>query len=173
MALLARAAILGALAGCYSPDLRDCTVTCATSDDCAGTQVCGADHFCAVREKAGTCSRLAPDAATATGDGATPTSDAAVAADAAPADAAPPDAPSLGALELVVMGHGQLVAGSHMCSTDCTFMVPLAPIDVVAVAGGDQSFVGWTVGPCVGSQSTTCTVTPPATVGVKFHKEDN
>lgn len=167
MALLTRTAALLAIAGCYSPDLRDCTVTCATSDDCAGAQVCGADHLCAVVAKAGTCARAT------TPDAATPATDGSVAGDAPPADAAPPDAPTLGALELVVSGHGQLVAGSHLCTMDCTFMVPLQPIEVVAVASGDQSFDMWTVGPCVGSQSTTCTATPPVTVGVKFHKADH
>jgi len=155
MAVLARAAALAALAGCYSPDLRDCTVSCASSADCAGAQVCGSDHFCAQPAAAGTCTRTAPDAAV-------------------PAtDAAPPDAPATAMLELVVTGHGQLVAGSHLCMTDCTYELPLVPIDVVAVGAGDQTFDKWTLGPCVGSQSTTCTVTPPATVGVKFHKADH
>jgi len=168
MAVLARAAALLAVAGCYSPDLRDCTVTCATSADCAGSQVCGTDHFCAVPDKAGTCARATmPDAAMPIGDAGLP-GDAPAAV-----DAAQPDAPALGALELVVMGRGQLVAGAHSCATDCTYMLPLDPIDVVAVGDADQTFEKWTVGPCVGSQSTTCTVTPPGTVGVKFHKADH
>jgi hypothetical protein len=170
MALLARAAALAVLAGCYSPDLRDCTVSCATSADCAGSQVCGADHFCSAAAKAGTCSRIGPDAAIDDDDAALP-GDAP--RDAAPADAPAPDAPAQGALELVVMGHGQLVAGPHTCSSDCTYMVPLAPIDVQAIAAADQKFVGWTVGPCVGSLATTCTVTPPAIVSAKFHKDDH
>ena len=171
MALLnlgyARTAALLAIAGCYSPDLRDCTVSCATSDDCAGSQVCGTDHFCAVPAKAGTC------ASSMMADAGLPATDATAAGDAPPADAEQPDGPSLGALELVVMGHGQLVAGSHICSMDCTFMVALDPIEVVAVGSADQTFEKWTVGPCVGSQSTTCTATPPVTVGVKFHKADH
>jgi hypothetical protein len=37
---------LGLLAaGCFSPDLRDCTVTCTGSDECGGDQVCGGG-FC-------------------------------------------------------------------------------------------------------------------------------
>jgi hypothetical protein len=142
-------------------------VSCATSADCAGSQVCGADHLCSTAAKAGTCSRIVPDAAIEPDDAAV------LPGDAGPVDAAGPDAPTVGALELVVMGHGQLVAGPHTCSSDCTYMVPLAPIDVQAIAGEDQAFVGWTVGPCVGSQATSCTVTPPAIVGAKFHKGDH
>jgi hypothetical protein len=97
-----------------------------------------------------------------------------VAGDAAvPADASPPDAPTLGALEVIAMGHGQVVVGSHTCDMDCTYMLPLQPADVRAVAGGDWTFDSWTVGPCVGSHNTTCTVTPPATVSARFRKGDN
>jgi hypothetical protein len=173
MALLARAAALTALAGCYSPDLRDCTVTCASSADCVGSQICGADHFCSMPAKAGTCSRTTPDASITMID-ASPAVDA---HPPPPIDAhqppPPPDAATLESLELVLMGHGHLVTGSHTCDTDCTYMLPLQPVDVVAVAGGDWMFSGWTVGPCIGSQSTTCTVTPPAIVGARFRKGDN
>jgi len=47
MAVLIRALAVLALASCYDPELRDCVVTCAGSDDCADGQVCGADRFCA------------------------------------------------------------------------------------------------------------------------------
>ncbi|HSN28352.1 MAG TPA: hypothetical protein VLT45_18835, partial [Kofleriaceae bacterium] len=53
MALLARTVAAAALlAGCYSPDLRDCTVSCASSADCAGAQVCNASHLCAAQDVA-------------------------------------------------------------------------------------------------------------------------
>jgi len=170
MALLSRAAALACLAACYSPDVRDCSVTCASSVDCAGAQVCGADHFCAMPEIAGTCARqqgmpdaggTAPDAELPPDAGITP-----------PADAAPPDAPATGTLHLKVGGHGQLVAGGHTCTMDCTFQVPLVTLDVVAVGLGDQVLDKWTEGPCTGSHATTCTVTPPVTVGAKFHRDD-
>jgi hypothetical protein len=171
MAVLSRAAALACLAACYSPDVRDCSITCASSADCAGAQVCGADHFCAIPEIAGTCGRQRPDAGgadAARDDGPPP--DAGV---TPPADAALPDAPVTGALHLTVMGHGALVAGSHTCTGDCTYQVPLVTIDVVAVAMGDQVLDKWTEGPCAGSHAMTCTVTPPVTVAAKFHKDDD
>jgi hypothetical protein len=166
MAVLSRAAALACLAACYSPDVRDCSVTCASSADCAGAQICGADHFCAMPEIAGTCAhqQAMPDAATPdAGDaGVTP-----------PVDAAPPDAPATGALHLKVGGHGQLLAGGHTCTMDCTFQVPLVTIDVVAVGLAGQELDKWTEGPCAGSHATTCTVIAPVTVGAKFHKDDD
>jgi hypothetical protein len=173
MAVLSRAAALACLAACYSPDVRDCSVTCESSADCAGAQVCGGDHFCAMPEIAGTCAhqQAMPDAGDAPPDaardaGVTPPADAAL-------PDAPPDAPATGALHLKVGGHGQLVAGVHTCTMDCTFQVPLVTIDVVAVGLGDQVLDKWTEGPCVGSHAMTCTVTPPVTVGAKFHKDDD
>ena len=77
-----------------------------------------------------------------------------------------------GALHLKVGGHGQLVAGGHTCTMECTFQVPLVTIDVVAEGLGDQVLDKWTEGPCVGSHATTCTVIAPVTVGAKFHKDD-
>ncbi len=44
-----------AAAGCYDPQLEDCTVTCAGAGDCADDQVCGTDGFCAAPSVAGTC----------------------------------------------------------------------------------------------------------------------
>jgi hypothetical protein len=159
------------LASCYSPDLRDCTVTCTSSADCAGAQVCGADHFCADAARAGTCSITdadsAPDARDVPG-----MSDARGLSDA-PIEDASLDAPPDAALHLVVIGRGDLIAGNDTCDMDCRFALPIAPIDVVAVAGPDQVLDGWFLGPCIGSTSSTCTVTPPATVGVKFHKHDH
>lgn len=172
MAVLSRAVALACLSACYSPDVRDCSVTCASSADCAGAQICGADHFCAMPETAGTCARQQgmPDAGTA--PDAARDADITPPADAALPDA-PPDAPATGALHLKVGGHGQLVADGHTCTMDCTFQVPLVTIDVVAMGLGDQVLDKWTEGPCVGSQSTTCTVLAPVTVGAKFHKDDD
>ena len=49
------AALVGSLAGCYDPQLEDCTLTCVAGDACADGQVCGADGFCARPSVAGTC----------------------------------------------------------------------------------------------------------------------
>lgn len=39
---------LVAIAGCYQPDVRDCTVHCSESTDCTGGQICRADGWCAM-----------------------------------------------------------------------------------------------------------------------------
>ena len=169
MALLARAGTLAALAGCYSPDLRDCTVTCASSADCAGAQVCGADHLCVQPAASGTCARIAGDAAVAMPDGGT--TDAPT-----PRDAALPDAPGPVKLHLKVDGHGELVAGTQTCAMDCTYEVAYGvAIEIAAIAAADQRFDAWTAGPCMGSSTTICTVTPTAdvTLGAKFRKVDH
>jgi hypothetical protein len=62
---------LVAVAGCYNPALRDCTVACSTPTDCTGGQVCRGDGFCAMPD-AKECSKdesnVTVDAAS--GDGA-------------------------------------------------------------------------------------------------------
>jgi hypothetical protein len=45
---------LGAIAGCYEPELRDCTVQCARPSDCTGGQICRDDGWC-VMPGVGTC----------------------------------------------------------------------------------------------------------------------
>jgi hypothetical protein len=71
---VARIAALLALAGCYDPELRDCTVTCATPADCAGGQLCSQDGFCVGRAFAGACTQhvLPPDAKSHAKDAAEP-----------------------------------------------------------------------------------------------------
>lgn len=52
-----------AAGGCYSPSLRDCTVSCANPTDCAGDQVCTSNGWCAAPEAS--CEGvMAPDAST-------------------------------------------------------------------------------------------------------------
>jgi len=41
------AAIATLGAGCYAPDLRDCSVTCSEPADCADDHVCTTDGYCA------------------------------------------------------------------------------------------------------------------------------
>ncbi|MBA3502412.1 MAG: hypothetical protein H0T65_18755, partial [Deltaproteobacteria bacterium] len=59
--------VLACLVGCYSPSVRDCTVSCANPNDCAGDQVCTTDGWCAAPETA--CMGVAPDSSMATSDG--------------------------------------------------------------------------------------------------------
>lgn len=63
--------ILVCLVGCYSPSVRDCTVSCAGPNDCTGGQVCSTEGWCAAPETS--CAGISPDASMATSDG--PTSD--------------------------------------------------------------------------------------------------
>lgn len=161
---------LAALPACYTPDLRDCTVTCASASDCVGGQVCGADHLCAAPAIAGTCAHLGTDGGVAVDDDAPGVDDAARPPHDGPP---PPDAPPFVMLHFHVDGHGELVAGAFVCTADCTDQVPTGvPIDVVANATEDQMFVQWTAGPCMGSKTPTCTVTPKMDmmVAAKFAK---
>src|SRR3954465_13952903 len=48
------------LSGCYEPSVRDCTVSCSGTDECAGGQVCGAQGYCV--DEGVSCSNAAPDA---------------------------------------------------------------------------------------------------------------
>ena len=157
-------ALLAALPACYTPDLRDCTVTCASSADCVGGQVCGGDHYCAAPDVAGTCAHLGGDAGLAVADDAQTTSDA----------ARPPDGPpKYVMLHFHVDGHGELAAGTFTCAADCVdHVLTGVPLDVVATATEDQMFVQWTAGPCNGSKNPTCTVTPTMDmmVAAKFGK---
>src|SRR6266571_3416830 len=46
---LARAALaLLAVAGCYSPNVRDCTITCASDDSCPSGLSCGKEGLCEI-----------------------------------------------------------------------------------------------------------------------------
>jgi hypothetical protein len=53
-----KAALLAALAGCYSPEVKDCSVMCESPYDCGGGQVCGSDGMCASSKLAGHCADL-------------------------------------------------------------------------------------------------------------------
>jgi hypothetical protein len=43
------------LTACYSPDVRECTVSCNATTDCVAPHVCGADGLCASTAAAGHC----------------------------------------------------------------------------------------------------------------------
>lgn len=157
------AALAGA-AGCYSPSLADCTVSCSGPSECASGQVCGTDGLCAAPEIAGRCA-VPPDAAL----------DAGVVVDAPIAmmiDAAMPDAPPLPAmvrLRVQIVGKGRVVVdGRGTCSAsmgpgggDCAFDVARGVAQTVRATPVqiDQWFLSWTSPTCRG-QSATCTFTP-------------
>jgi hypothetical protein len=138
-------------AGCYSPDLADCVVSCASDSDCGGGQVC-ATGLC-VRDGL-TCS-FAPGA------------DAAVAVeldagiDASPD--APPDAPTQTTLRLRVRGQGMITSeGLDTCTADheCVYTVEVGtPISLTASPYLLWQFDKWQQ--ACGGQPVSCTITPP------------
>jgi len=144
-----------ALAGCYSPALRDCTVSCASPDDCAAGQVCGADGMCAAPEVAGRCAMLAPDP-----DAGVP-----------PVDAPSPiDPPVTVRLTVQIMGKGKVdLQGIGTCSSqdpqkgNCAYEVaPGAAITAQAMQIQlDQVFTMWSSMTCSG-QGPRCIFTPTA-----------
>lgn len=161
---------------CYSPDLRDCTLSCSSASDCAADQVCGSDHFCAAPEIAGRCSSLPPDAGSGNRDAGI--------RDARLPDArpdAPPDAPTEAVLSIEIAGKGQIsMLGVGTCDSEgpqhgsCTFVVSRgALVTAQASASSDWRFEKWTSAPCATSPIALCTFIAggPLTIGVKFKKE--
>jgi hypothetical protein len=158
----AAAAALAALAGCYAPSLRDCTVSCASQRDCAGGQVCGSDGLCAAAELAGRCASAMLDAG--------PDRDAGLLHDAGPTT----DASVMISLRVVVTGKGSIVVdGNTVCSSldpqhgDCTYdIAPHVAHNAHAVSIQlDQVFGGWTSVACSG-QGATCVFTPVAAISI-------
>ena len=163
---LAAAIAVSALGACYAPALRDCTIACASGDDCAGGQVCGSDGLCAMPEVAGRCGAALP------GPDAAPAVDAsdAPARDAPAVDAAPPpiDAGPSVAVHVKIEGVGSVVlAGFGTCSSeapahgDCTYNAPSGvarTARAVALSPMD-TFTRWSTLFC-GGQGATCSFTP-------------
>ena len=154
LAGIAAAAISLALAGCYSPALRDCTVSCTSAGDCATGQVCGADGMCASPAIAGRCGALV-DAGSRDGP---------------PLDAAPPDAARTVRLTVQVTGKGSVaVGGAGTCSSQdsdrasCTYdVVPGVPLTAQAMPiDPADAFSMWSSMTCAG-QGALCRFTPAA-----------
>ena len=173
MGILSRAvALLTMTVGCYSPELRDCTLTCAAASDCADGQVCGSDHFCAAPGIAGSCSSLPGDAGSGNRDAGT---------GGAKIDARP-DAPTHAVLAISIEGKGRvIVQGIGTCDEagpqngHCAFLVPVdIPLTAQAQAYLGQRFEKWTTAVCAATSTSTCTFTPmvATTLGVKFRKDD-
>jgi hypothetical protein len=181
MGLLARSFALVVLVApaCYSPDLRDCTVSCAAEGDCAAGQVCGSDRFCAVPEIAGRCASLPSDG------GVQPLRDAASVVDAetlTPPPDAPPDAPQTKVLHIKLDGQGGVsVTGIGICDSappqkgDCRFDIFVAiPLHSEAYPHLGWRFDKWTDGPCKDSEELTCDFTPsgPTNLNAKYRRDD-
>jgi hypothetical protein len=158
MGLLAVAAAAGlVLAGCYSPSLRDCTVSCGSAGDCATGQVCGADGKCAAPAVAGHCPMV----------------------DAGHADAAPPrDAGRTVRLTVQIQGKGSVaVDGAGTCSAQvpdkgsCMYDV-VAGVALTAQAlpiATTDAFMTWISITCAG-QGARCEFTPiaPTVITARF-----
>lgn len=174
---VAAASVVVAGAGCYEPELRDCTLTCNAASDCADGQVCGTDGFCAAPGIAGQCSQMPGAAGSADRDAGM--------TDAKMADAAhdvPPDAATHVPLMISIDGKGRVTVGTETCDESgpqngsCTFMVPIyAPVTVSATAYSGWRFDRWTTPACAIVPISTCTFTPTTAtpVGVKFRKDDD
>ena len=146
---------LVALAGCYSPEVRDCTVSCVSSHDCVKGQICGGDGLCAASEVAGRCASALPDGGPS--HDAPPSSDATVTADAA----------TTVSLHVHITGKGSVVViGRGTCSSqdpqrgNCTYDIVVGvPQTVSAVDVQPRvGFSEWTSETC-GGQGATCTFT--------------
>jgi hypothetical protein len=134
------------LAACYSPDVRDCSVTCATADDCIDGQTCSTG-LCATPGI--TCKLpVAPPVPT-------------------------PPAPNTIAITVTIAGHGSVALdGVTMCDAGaCTEMID-SGVSVALTASPMPHFVGWT-GACQGPDPT-CVLVPIDTlfVGALFDKGD-
>ena len=156
---------------CYSPDLRDCTIACASEADCANGQICGADKLCAAPEVAGRCNMPGDAGLPNPGGG---NSDARI--------DAPPDAATHAPVAISIEGKGRItVEGIGTCDDvapqngECVFVLQMhKSLTFTATAYPDWDFDRWTTAACGVESSSTCTVTPiaPTAVGVKFQKDD-
>jgi hypothetical protein len=168
MGLLGVAAAGLVLAGCYSPALRDCTVSCGSAGDCASGQVCGTDGMCASPAVAGHCAMV---------DAGIP-ADAGLPADAAPPRDAAPDAARTVRLTVQIQGKGSVTVGSTgSCSSldpdkgNCMYDVaPGVPLTAQALPiVPTDGFLMWSSITCAG-QGALCQFTPigPTTITARF-----
>jgi hypothetical protein len=168
--ILSRLAIVLALAlaGCYSPDVRDCVLHCGSDSDCASGQSCTADNVCA-----------APSV-TCSGDTSI---DASI---RMPSVDAMPDAPvgKTVPISVTIDGEGTVMLMGQMCDgtmggsgsnqqTTCTLSVPPdMPVTAMAMPKpGNYAFTRWTSLVC-GAQGASCMFTPigPTDLSVLFTK---
>jgi hypothetical protein len=145
--------------GCYSPELRDCVVSCASTADCAPDQVCGSDRMCAAPDLAGRCGSMVTTADAAVDSPGKSFVDAPLMVDAAP----PADASNQRFVRTEINGGGGVtLAGIGMChhtspAHPCTFAVMPGPLSLEAVPDPGHRFDKWEGATCSG-QDATCTV---------------
>ncbi len=180
--MLARFTLALTLVGCYSPDLADCTVTCAADTDCGGGQTCNG----------GQCAREGLSCATGAGTDADIAMPPDAMADSAPlrpdaasqldpdAPVAEPDAPPpppTTTLRVKVKDHGRVTPGGLVPCTDeqdeCIYTVEVGePITLTAMPQGNRVFEKWEEA-CEGQPTPICVITVGSTqtkVTAKFRK---
>jgi hypothetical protein len=155
-----------ALAGCYQPDVRDCTIACSFATDCADGQKCGSDGWCASPKVAGTCDerRENPDAMP-------PDAEPPIEIDASVPDAAEPDAMPDVVVKLTVAVHGRGRVHISPLDEDCIgmnnetvecgpFMLGFESVQhlVPFEEGGGSQWAGWTTSNCAAFENE-CTLT--------------
>ncbi len=125
------------VAGCYAPDVNDCTVTCTTDNECAADLVCTPQGLCG--------------STTAACDGNNSTVDGGA---------------RMIRLRVSVMGEGKvMIAGGPVCSPRedmgpgdaCDLIVPAGPLVLEAQVLGNKPFERWTSIVCAG-QGPRCEV---------------
>jgi hypothetical protein len=132
------------LAGCYDPDLSDCTVSCAAPDECGDGQVCGDDGFCARPSVAGTCE--------------------------SPAQTARLTIRIEKKGRVVIDAPAFTCDADDGAGKTCVTTVPRAGTLELRAVRTDKEFERWTTPRCMG-QDETCDLDPDddtLTVGVKF-----
>jgi hypothetical protein len=135
------------LAACYSPSLRDCSVVCNDSRDCARGQVCSSAGLCAAPEAADRCADPFSDA------GAT-------------------DAGPHVTLHVHVDGPGEIDFDVNQCRADCMYSVAVhTQVTLIAVDINDHEFDHWTMGPCANQSTRTCAfvLTAATNANAKWH----
>lgn len=143
--------VLAILSGCYSPELRDCTVTCSGSDECAGDQVC-TKGLCAAE-------------GVACGPGSNGATDAGM--DAAPRVTVRVTIGGMGKVEI----QGAGTCGDSPGERDCMISVVRGPVTATAIATEQMHpFDKWD-SPVCNNQPPACTFSangPSTTITAKF-----
>jgi hypothetical protein len=133
--------VLAILSGCYSPDVRDCTVSCSSESDCAGGQVCNPQGYCA--DEGITCGNSAVDAG---------------------------DDRVMLHVQVMGKGRVDVV-GASSCGgngpSDCMISVAKGRVTINAVKT-ENDFDRWTMGCMSGSSTCSITVNSAITVAAKF-----
>ena len=155
---------------CYSPDVRDCTVTCNQAADCAPSQVCGSDGFCAAEDVAGRCATIAaPNDAGI--DGRKPDARVDAMPDAWPMVRLVVRIDGRGVVTIPTVGECDGGSGQTECPFDVKKDVPLT---LHATPKNNWRFDAWSEA-CAAATTSSCAIAPSAMVSarVRFVMDDD